>query len=302
MTTDDMVEEKLGKPLAGLLLPNGEITPGKRGRRSLRQRNALVACGLKTEGKRVLDIGCAEGLHSLYVAGRAAEVVGVDHRRSKIDIAQASARALGVRNATFIAGDIRDKDLFKKIGKFDLIMAWGFLHRISDIFSFLYSIEPLADALSLEWRTPVVPMMSRLSVAYHYPEAPALDPMNVSSAVSEAKVEDRQKIEGSTGFWEPTPGAVAAIVRRLGYVHSRLLGYDEDMVSEERIMARVWARHLAETQAGAVPFERLPTGRLHMLFEKRAGSILTDEPLDSAHVPLPKWDTALLRAVARKAR
>ena len=77
-----------GEPLGGLLLSNGEVASGKRHRRSLRIRNALVACGLRLEGKRVLDIGCAEGLHSLYFAGRAAEVVGIDHRQSKILIAR----------------------------------------------------------------------------------------------------------------------------------------------------------------------------------------------------------------------
>ena len=184
------------------------------------------------------------------------------------------------------------------------MVAWGFLHRISDIFSFLYTIEPLAKALSLEWRTPIVPMLSRLSVAYHYPKAPALDPMNLArpgAADPEAEAEgDRRKIEGSSGFWEPTPGAVTAIVRRLGYGHARLLGYDEDLVPESTILERVWARHLSEVEAGKAELEHLPRGRLHMLFEKAQGSIGVEEPLESGRVPLPKWDVGLQKALARR--
>jgi SAM-dependent methyltransferase len=284
-----------------LLLSSGEITSGKRHRRSLRIRNALVACGLRLEGKRVLDLGCAEGLHSLYFAQRAAEVVGVDHRQSKILIADANAAALDAKNVRFIAGDIRDPEIFRSLGSFDLVVAWGFLHRITDIFSLLYSIEPLAKSLSLEWRTPVLPMMSRLSVAYHYPAAPFLDPMNIArhGGESEAAGNDKRKIEGDSGFWEPTPGAVAAITSRLGFAHARLLGYDEDLVPEEVILDRVWTRHLSDVAAGKALLEHLPRGRLHMLFEKERDAIKVDE-LKLGRVPLPKWDVGLQKSVARR--
>lgn len=296
-----MSVSKPGEPLGGLLLSSGEVTIGKRHRRSLRVRNALVACGLRLEGKRVLDLGCAEGLHSLYFAQRAAEVVGVDHRQSKILIAQANAAALDAKNVRFIAGDIRDPEIFRSLGSFDLVVAWGFLHRITDIFSLLYSIEPLARSLSLEWRTPVLPMMSRLSVAYHYPAAKALDPMNIARHGGEPEPagDDKRKIEGDSGFWEPTPGAVAAITRRLGFTHARLLGYDEDLVSEEAILERVWARHLSEVAAGKALFEHLPRGRLHMLFEKEAGAIGVDK-LELGQVALPKWDVGLQKSLARR--
>jgi SAM-dependent methyltransferase len=214
-----------GEVLGGLRLPSGELTEGARSGRSLRVRNAAIATSFDLAGKRVLDVGCAEGLHSLYMSMSAKEVVGVDHRQSKIANAKANAKALGVENVSFIVGDTRDDDVFNAIGRFDLVIAWGFLHRVSDIFSLIYSLESLSDALSFEWRSPIIPMMSSLSVAYHSPSGKALDPMNISRRSQSADgVHDTDKIEGDTGFWEPTPGAVADNLRRLGYRHARMLG------------------------------------------------------------------------------
>jgi hypothetical protein len=144
-------------------------------------------------------------------------------------------------------------------------------------------------------------MMSRLSVAYHYPAAPFLDPMNIArhGGESEAAGNDKRKIEGDSGFWEPTPGAVAAITSRLGFVHARLLGYDEDLVPEEVILDRVWTRHLSDVAAGKALLEHLPRGRLHMLFEKERDAIKVDE-LKLGRVPLPKWDVGLQKSVARR--
>jgi SAM-dependent methyltransferase len=127
------------KAIGGLQLPSGLITPAKRSSRTLRRRNALVANSFVLRGKRVLDVGCAEGLQSLYLSASADEVWGVDHRASEIDIARATAKALGAQNVRFECGDVRDPELFKKIGVFDLVIAWGFLHRISDVFALFYS-------------------------------------------------------------------------------------------------------------------------------------------------------------------
>jgi SAM-dependent methyltransferase len=284
------------KMIPGVRLPSGDITPGVRSKRTLRLRNALVASSFELAGKRVLDVGCAEGRSSLYMAALAQDVFGVDHRASEIEIARNTAEGLGITNTRFEAGDVRDPELFKDVGKFDLAIAWGFLHRIGDIFGLLYSLEPIADAISLEWRTPVMPLMSELSVAYHPTQSKTLDPMNTGRAKDgvHAKVSDAEKIEGNASFWEPTPGAVKAIMARLGYVHATLLGYEDELVSEETIMHR-WRDHEIAVKLGARSATRLPQARVHMLFEKHKGSIKVAS-IDVARARLPRWDQALLQA------
>lgn len=295
--TDNLSKDRPAM-IPGIRLPSGDITEGKRSSRSLRRRNAIVACSFELEGKRVLDIGCADGLHSMYMAKGAREVVGIDHRMTEIAAGRETIKALGFKNVTLECGDVRDPELFKRIGKFDLAVAWGFLHRVSDLFSLLYNVAPLADALSLEWRTPVLPLMSAVSLAYHPSSGRALDPMNIGG-VDAPKAADEDKIEGGTAFWEPTPGAVIAITRRLGFVHSTLLGYGERLESENKAIGRHWNEHLKKANAGKVKLEKLPEERVHMLFEKTAGSVAI-KPFRGGEARLPDWDHALIQRLGLK--
>jgi SAM-dependent methyltransferase len=285
--------------LGGVRLPSGKITAGTRPKRTLRLKNALLARAFDLTGKRVLDLGCAEGLHSLYMSESAAEVVGVDHRGSKIALAAATAQALGISNVSFRRGDVRDQDFLRELGRFDLVLAWGLLHRVSDVFSLLYTLERLSGAWSLEWRTPVLPFMSSLSLAYHAPVGDALDPMNVPGRGGDGSelgaATERKKIEGATGFWDPTPGAVTAIARRLGYGHATVLGYDDPFVSETAIVEQSWTRHLKKLKSGKRSLYELPSTRVHMIFEKSRDSIRIRD-LSGGEVRLPEWDLAIQEA------
>lgn len=283
------------KLIPGIRLPSGVLTPGRRRSPSLRLRNAIVVSSFELEGMRVLDVGCSDGRQSLYLAARAAEVWGIDHRTSQIDVARATAAELGIKNVRFESGDVRDPDLFRDIGTFDLAIAWGFLHRISDIFALFYALEPITNAISLEWRTPVVPMMGDVSIAYHPAAAAILDPMNTGRKVDAqraAPITDDDKVQGGSAFWEPTPGAVKAMLRRLGYLHETLFGYDELLLSQDAVMQR-WREHEAAVRAGTRRPTDLPQARVHMLFEKRAGSIRL-VPKSAARARIPAWDHALL--------
>jgi cyclopropane fatty-acyl-phospholipid synthase-like methyltransferase len=58
------------------------------------------------------------------MAQTAEEVWGVDHRKSKTDFARSTATALGIKNVRFETADIRDPELFRDVGTFDLAIAW----------------------------------------------------------------------------------------------------------------------------------------------------------------------------------
>lgn len=185
--------------VGGLITQDGTISKGKRVKRTLRLRNALIANSFLLEDKKVLDLGCAEGLHSLYMAKNAKEVVGVDHEEHKIEMAKQAAAELGINNVKFVHGDLRDSVLREKLGKFDLIVAWGLLHRISDPIGFLYDIADMGCCLSLEWRTPILPGSQFISLAYHNPLSNYLDPSNLRQTIHSK--EKAKKIEAASGFW-----------------------------------------------------------------------------------------------------
>jgi SAM-dependent methyltransferase len=58
-------------------------------------------------GSRVLDLGCGPGRHSLALARRGVDVVGVDHSEAFVALARAAAQAEGL-TAEFRAADVRD--------------------------------------------------------------------------------------------------------------------------------------------------------------------------------------------------
>jgi SAM-dependent methyltransferase len=74
----------------------------------------VEALGL-TPGMRVLDVGCGPGRHSLALARRGYEVVGVDHSAEFVRLAREAAAADGL-TATFDELDVRALD---RPGEFD---------------------------------------------------------------------------------------------------------------------------------------------------------------------------------------
>jgi SAM-dependent methyltransferase len=58
----------------------------------------------------ILDLGCGFGLFSLYIAACKphARVIGLDINARRLEIARASARQLGIANASFVQQDLRD--------------------------------------------------------------------------------------------------------------------------------------------------------------------------------------------------
>jgi SAM-dependent methyltransferase len=66
-------------------------------------------------GMRVLDVGCGPGRHSLALARRGFDVVGVDHSEAFVHLAGEAAAAGGL-SASFEALDVRD---LERAGEFD---------------------------------------------------------------------------------------------------------------------------------------------------------------------------------------
>jgi len=76
---------------------------------------------------KVIDIGCGEGVHSVYLAKKGFDVTGIDLSENAIKHAKQNAKDAGV-DVKFIVMDILDLDKLDK--KFDFVLEWAVMHHI----------------------------------------------------------------------------------------------------------------------------------------------------------------------------
>ena len=91
--------------------------------------------GTEIKGKRVLDIGCGSGVHSVAALRLGAtQVHGVDLDPDSI----AAAKSVLARYATDGPWNIEEKSIFDmrplQSGCFDIVYSWGVLHHTGDMF------------------------------------------------------------------------------------------------------------------------------------------------------------------------
>jgi hypothetical protein len=219
------------------------------------------------------------------MADSAKEIVGIDHQHARIAVAEKTRQMLGYSNVRFKVADVRDPVFFQEMGSFDLVVAWGFFHRVPDVFSLLYNLSTFTSAFSFEWMTPVFPFMQYASVAYHPTDVHALDPTNLIPVGGlSAEEMSTKKVGGKSGYWFPTPFAIESILRKCGYQSARVLGYDEQLVSQRRAVLRQLSRVL--THRSFVTYSRV-----HMIAERHKGAI-TFKHRDFRDAGLPEWDVA----------
>jgi SAM-dependent methyltransferase len=99
--------------------------------RSLTLQRALT---MPLAGRRVLDIGCAEGAAALSAARMGAEVTGLEPRRGRLKKARTISRALGT--PIELHNMILDEYDGAR-GSFDVVLALNVIHHVNDPFAFL---------------------------------------------------------------------------------------------------------------------------------------------------------------------
>jgi cyclopropane fatty-acyl-phospholipid synthase-like methyltransferase len=94
--------------------------------------NILHLLALCLRGKRkVLDLGCGFGLFGLYFSMLYPDIVycGYDMNAKRVDMANRSAKRLGVHNTTFRCQDVRDFSLDEH---FDAVMTIDLMHHLDN--------------------------------------------------------------------------------------------------------------------------------------------------------------------------
>ena len=85
-------------------------------------------------GKRMLDIGCGSGLHSLAaLRANAKEIVSFDYDANSV-AASRKLHELSGRPAHWriVQGSVLDKAYMDALGNFDVVYSWGVLHHTGD--------------------------------------------------------------------------------------------------------------------------------------------------------------------------
>lgn len=97
----------------------------------IRQRNQYVLAALTAIPRvhQALDVGCGTGELVIAFARRGIAATGIDF--SEAMIRRARRKAGSMRKATFVCASVFDYDLGSNAGKFDLVVANGFIEYIS---------------------------------------------------------------------------------------------------------------------------------------------------------------------------
>ena len=82
------------------------------------------------EGKRVLEIGCGIGTHTISFARCGAAVTAMDLSARSLEIARRRAAVYGLDDRiTFYAGNAEELDAIVPVEPYDLIFSWGVIHH-----------------------------------------------------------------------------------------------------------------------------------------------------------------------------
>lgn len=151
-------------------------------------------------GKKVLDVGCNEGFFSLEMASSGAKVMGIDVDEKRILKANFIKQLLGNNlSLNFDRQDIYSKE-FASLGRFDLCLCLGFIHRVPDPYRALASLADRSDMIILEWKA-----------LKHGPHDDAF-------AYFSPKGVDRDDYYG-TEYWLLSYSAVERILKMQGFNH-----------------------------------------------------------------------------------
>jgi 2-polyprenyl-3-methyl-5-hydroxy-6-metoxy-1,4-benzoquinol methylase len=116
---------------------------------STRSASLMSCLQMPLRGKRLLDIGCAEGAAALSASRMGAEVTAIEPRRSRLDKAKQIAEATN-SEISFHHGLL---DSFPaEPGSFDVVLALNVIHHVPEPFAFLDRVAQLTRShLVLEY-------------------------------------------------------------------------------------------------------------------------------------------------------
>lgn len=200
-------------------LGNGVVTPGW----SDPVADKLPYFGLPADlsGKRVLDVGCAEGFFSFEAERRgAAEVVAVDYNPACIKRFRICSEALDSTVAPPLHMGVYDLDPMK-IGTFDLVMFFGLLYHLKHPVIGVSKVAAVTSG-TLLMASYTMEMRGRADVPLAKYNADG-----IMSGPKESPVHDR------TVSWEPNASCMHDLLVHVGMVDIERLDGPKPTIKED---------------------------------------------------------------------
>lgn len=99
---------------------------------------------------RILDLGCLEGLFSVELARRGAEVVGIEGREANIAKARFAKDVLGLETLELVRDDIRNLSR-AAYGEFDVVLCLGVLYHFDapEVFEILARVAEVCRGFAI---------------------------------------------------------------------------------------------------------------------------------------------------------
>lgn len=180
-----------------------QISPGKNLVKWERMKSILEEMNLKN--KCVLDIGSNDGYFSLKLAEMGAEVTAVEANKDRIEKARFVFETKGFSEKIRLMNSNIYELRMEEIGRFDLVLCMGFLHRVPDLYSVLEIITKLGNTVLLEFKA---------LTEYAYDE-----PLTYFDG-RRSVINDHY----STGYFIPSTNAVIKICNYLGLKYYGIIG------------------------------------------------------------------------------
>ncbi|MFT3755786.1 MAG: DUF1698 domain-containing protein [Pseudoxanthomonas sp.] len=140
---------------AATALPDGRVVGSLNARRGKREvlepipdkRITRLDEAVGLEGKRVLELGCFEGIHTIGLCSCGADVTAVDLRVQNVIKTHARLSVYGVSADVFVL-DVEDPAV--RLPRFDVVFHCGVLYHLEEPVQHLRRLLPLCDAIYLD--------------------------------------------------------------------------------------------------------------------------------------------------------
>lgn len=105
------------------------------------------------KGKRVIDVGCGSGIHSLaYFTLEASEIISIDYDPSSVEATTFLWERSGKPDHWKVMhGSALDSDFLEKFGQFDIVYSWGVLHHTGEMWKAIGNVLPLCKPGGYCW-------------------------------------------------------------------------------------------------------------------------------------------------------
>ena len=199
------------------ILPNGLKTPGPASKGIKNIEKTKIIQALDLNGKDVLDVGCAEGMFSFYMAAEGANVTGIEVNEKRIKKAEFIKGQLKMDKIEFVLFDAEAPKAWDSLAeKYDVGFCFSVLHRVADPFNLIAQLASKCQTLVFEWKAPEGFLSNNISMAFHEVEG-KMDPRNIKSRSALTSDDAIMDTGEEKPYWCPTIGAIKEITTSFGY-------------------------------------------------------------------------------------